>query len=78
MCTDTAGRPYATVVDTKVGDTLQADGGFTCLLNGECARVADKDGVLAIPCSEGWHTLDGQISSDGRTYVGLYPVQVQA
>jgi hypothetical protein len=50
----------------KVGDTLIADGGFTCLADGcrclvrlDQARSAPNDG-LYVECAEGRHFLDGQ------------------
>ena len=68
---DLNGRPYAKLSETKLGDVLIADSGFTCILNGaECQVMQDDDG-LYVPCQEGRHYLDGQ-TDDGEILVGLY------
>jgi len=58
--------------ELKVGDSLIADEGFSCLLNGECVTV-EKDLVnLFVRCSDGKHFLDGQVSfEDHDTLIGL-------
>lgn len=60
---------WATEAETKVGDRLVADGGFTCLGDGEIVTVFDHNGALCVSCSEGRHILEGQLEN-GR-YVGL-------
>ena len=67
---DSSGREYARVAETRIGDTLIADGGFSCLKKGT-RRVVQHGRQIA--CSMGWHVLDGQISKDGTHYVGFYP-----
>lgn len=73
-------KPFAKVSQVKVGTKLKADGGFTCLDEGEvCEVCADEDG-LYIKCKEGRHGLGGQLASELDTdidpaddeYVGLY------
>jgi len=58
--------------DVKQGDVLIADGGFTCLKEGQrCAVQSDSNGLF-IPCNEGKHYLDGQVSFDNKgELVGL-------
>ena len=58
--------------DVNEGDTLIADGGFTCIDEGRCLLVENSGGGLFIACDEGRHFLDGQIDlKDGETLVGL-------
>lgn len=69
---DINGRLYARYSNTKPGDKLIADGGFTCI---DCDSVVvvfeDEDGCLCVPCRDGGHALIGQI--EGDHLVGLYP-----
>ncbi len=63
-------KTFVSADAVKAGDVLIADSGFTCLLKGEAVTVkADGGGHLYVPCTEGSHYLDGQLS-EGR-YVGL-------
>jgi hypothetical protein len=55
--------------DLKPGDTIVADGGFTCLRAGE-HKVWEKHGQLVVVCDDGDHFLDGQEDDDGYL-VGL-------
>lgn len=71
---DLAGREYARVADTKAGDVLIADGGFSCMKEGTRHVVKALDAGLCIICTHGDHGLVGQLSDDGTHYVGLYPV----
>lgn len=50
--------------DVKVGDTLIADAGFTCMKPGPKTVAADADGLFVL-CDEGRHGLDGQLALDG-------------
>lgn len=85
---DLNGRPYARREAVKPGDFLVADGGFTCMSEGERKQVrADKKGHgferLFIVCD--WnedgtrhrhrHYLAGQDEGDGGL-IGLYPADV--
>lgn len=76
MCTDTLGNRYATVKDTKEGDVLIVDGGFTCI-HKDSERTVKKarTGDLYIDCKDGHHLLDGQIDEKEGVefYLGLYP-----
>src|ERR1035437_7281970 len=65
-------QPFATVANTKAGEMLVADGGFTCLRDGVARKVFDKDGHLFVRCKDGTHALDGQVSLDHHHYVGFY------
>ena len=57
----------STVTD---GTKLIADGGFTCIRQGEVLTAkADAQGHLYVPCNEGKHYLDGQ--ADKGHYIGL-------
>lgn len=58
--------------DVKVGDRLIADGGFTCLVEGEIVVVHEDEHGFFIPCSDGKHHLHGQ-QEDGEL-VGLRKV----
>lgn len=71
---DLKGRPWATVAQVKVGSKLEADGDFTCIKKGTVLTVEDSKNGLSVPCKEGGHLLDGQLSDDGTHYVGLYCV----
>lgn len=73
--TDLLGNPYATVRGTGPGNNLFADGDFTCIRKGATVVVTaeKRTGRLYIPCRSGKHFLDGQLSDDGKYYVGLYP-----
>lgn len=69
---DINGKPWAQVKETKAGSILIPDGGFTCLEESIAVVVKeDKDG-LYVPCADGTHHLDGQLSDDGTEYVGLW------
>jgi hypothetical protein len=62
---------FAKVHEVEVGTILVADGGFTCLRDGERRTVVtDANGDLAIACDAGFHTIDGQLD-DGDEYIGL-------
>lgn len=57
--------------DVKAGDTLIADGGFTCIKEGARLVVkADDRGKLFVPCRGGGHHLDGQLD-EGDVYIGF-------
>lgn len=55
--------------DLKAGDTIIADGGFTCMKAGEKIVEADDAG-LYVKCRSGHHYLDGQEAEDGEL-IGL-------
>lgn len=57
--------------DLKAGDSVFADGGFTCLRGGFHFVEADGDGLF-IQCDDGKHYLVGQENENGEL-VGLYP-----
>lgn len=59
----------ASKAQVKVGTKLRADGGFTCLRDGDELTVESDDGGLFVRCSSGTHHLDGQLRR-GR-YIGL-------
>lgn len=82
---DITGRQYARSDAVRPGDTLIADGGFTCLHEGErCIVKKDSGGLFVFcngpdedgrPCGDlryEHHYLDGQDDGDGFL-VGLYP-----
>ena len=57
--------------DVRAGDTLVADGGFTCLREGDRRVVkAAPNGRLFIECDASRHDLVGQLDHDGAL-VGL-------
>lgn len=59
---------YARIAEVKAGDTLLADGGFTCMSEGIVTVEEDDDGLF-VRCGEGKHYLDGQ--AEGDVYIGL-------
>ena len=62
------------VLDTaevKAGNVLIADGGFTCLQEGQECLVRDYGKGLYVECSAGEHYLDGQLTDDEERYVGF-------
>lgn len=64
---------YVRLADVEAGQSLVADGGFTCLAPGEVVHVhRDANGALFVSCDEGQHFLDGQEDESGRL-VGLLP-----
>ena len=61
---------YVKTNDVEVGTKLKADGGFTCLKQGDVREVREDDtGSKFIECSDGEHHLDGQLN--GEEYIGL-------
>lgn len=64
-------REFAKASEVNVGDTLEADGGFTCLCEGDRKPVMKNvDNRLYIECNEGKHFLEGQ--EENGVYIGLY------
>ncbi len=59
--------------EVSVDDVLVADGGFTCLKQGEYLTVYEnQNGELYVECSHGPHLLDGQVDwDDGDTLIGF-------
>ena len=57
--------------EVKVGDVLVADGGFTCIKEGEHVVVDSDEHGLFVPCSFGKHHLDGQRDTD-KNYIGFF------
>lgn len=69
---------FALLADVKAGDVLIADGGFTCLNDGDhCTVMKDDKDELFVCCAAGKHYLDGQLDDDGRL-VGLWPAADEA
>jgi hypothetical protein len=76
------------VEKVKAGTRLIADGGFTCLEEGEVVTVeAEDDGELFVRCCADdngepgkpvskdrneHHGLDGQLDDEGKNYVGFW------
>lgn len=81
---DTNGNRWAHESSCKVGDTVIADGGFTCIPEGtKCSVMADKGGLYVMCQGDAddepvkgkarrhKHYLDGQLNEHGE-YVGFY------
>lgn len=69
---DLHGRPYLTAAEATPGMVVQVDDGFTCIGKWQDREIQkDADG-LWIKCRSGRHYMDGQLSDDGKTYVGVY------
>lgn len=60
------------ITEVKVGDKLVADGGFTCIKEGQVVEVKKNatDG-LYVDCDYGHHSLEGQLGYTEETY-GCY------
>lgn len=68
----------ATLAEVSAGKRLIADGGFTCLIEGEVCEVhEDPARGLYVGCSEGRHYLDGQLNEDDQV-VGFSIVEERA
>ena len=63
------------ISDVKVGETIIADDGFTCMDAGAKVVKATKHG-LCIDCRDGEHYLDGQQGDDGEL-IGLRRAAIQ-
>lgn len=71
---DTNGRPYLRVDQAAGGVTIEFDGGFDCVEQGDRARLEEGDDGLAFRCDHGEHSLEGQIDATGTYYAGVYLV----
>lgn len=71
---DISGRPYATVADTKAGDRITVDDGFTCIALGTERIICENEDGLYFLCREGHHYLAVQKSAGGTCYIGVYPL----
>ena len=58
------------LLDIHVGSVLVADGGFTCLNEGQKVVVEMADDELFVPCEKGRHYLSGQLD-DQLNLIGL-------
>lgn len=59
------------IAEVVAGTILFPDDAFDCM-EFNVPLVVEKDiGRLYIPCSHGYHYLDGQESEDGKEFVGL-------
>lgn len=72
-------KPFALISETKPGTRLIADAGFDCIPADRIVIVEGPEGSIDpdkiwVPCKEGKHYLNGQVSDDEKEYVGLYPV----
>lgn len=63
--------------DVKEGDVLVADGGFTCLKEGERCEVRKDEVGLYVLCQGGKHYLEGQ-TDDGVTLIGFTKIELAA
>lgn len=71
----TDGREWAKLSALKPGDHLTMDDGFTCGISDQTLEVGKDEHGLYVPCSEGKHYLDGQLSDvDGDHTVGMWVV----
>lgn len=80
MLRDRAGKPWAHKDRIKEGDTVKADGGFTCIAKDASLTVksdpakGDEFDSLYIDCrceETAKHFLNGQADEDGAL-IGLY------
>lgn len=56
----------------RSGTMLMPDGGFSCMRLRRVKRVKKGRDGLYVTCNEGRHYLNGQLSEDGRHYVGFW------
>jgi hypothetical protein len=80
--TDTRGKPYASLAQTKAGDFLQADSDFYsdradgtdfhCIRPGRICRVEYHEAGLYVTCAKGKHFLSGQLHEDDDSLIGFY------
>lgn len=74
---DLACRAYARLSELRHGMQLEADGGFTCLREGERVRVRGRlRKNFYVPCASGTHRLDGQCDYNSDALIGLYRCEV--
>lgn len=73
---DTAGRAWAKLSQTKAGDKLIPDGGFTCMRKGLPLTVQQHATGLYVECDCGFHFIEGQ-ADDGEHMIGFYPAEPQ-
>lgn len=63
---------YAKLSEVKSGDKLRADGGFTCLAEGDIVTITKYNSILYVPCACGRHYLEGQLDEkDFNTLIGF-------
>ncbi len=72
---DRSGRLWAAVAEIKAGSVVRTDGDFTCIGRGRRKVVRRCNHGLFITCREGTHLIEGQLSADGKSYIGLYPIR---
>lgn len=72
---DKFGRAYAKLSQLKVGDTIEADGDFDCILDKQICLVDKSSDGFFVYCGQGKHFLDGQLDKDRDTLIGFYPVE---
>lgn len=84
--TDLQGRPYAKLSNLQPGDIIIVDDSFAdtdCKLKKWSEHKVkqlppteqedyDGDLMLYISCAAGRHMLDGQLTNDGDTLIGIY------
>lgn len=69
---------FAKVSEVTLGTKLVADGGFTCLNDGDVVEAnRDADGDLFVPCASGTHMLDAQLNGDEYTGFVVAPTSAQ-
>ena len=64
-------KSYATIHQVTPGTRLIADGGFTCMKEGEIKIVENGPNGLFVRCQQKSHCLDGQLNDEDE-YIGFY------
>lgn len=70
---DKTGRLYLTPDEAKPGIKVMVDADFGCLVPWIPHELVERHGELGVVHKDGFHGLDGQLSTHGDYYVGVYP-----
>lgn len=75
---DKQGREYAKLSQLKAGDIVWVDDGFDCMKRWSprvvIAEASDyrPGNELYIKCKSGMHGLEGQLTNDNDSLIGIY------
>lgn len=70
----TDGKEWARLSQLRRGDRVLTDDGFTCGINNKTLTVEQNAHGFFVPCDEGQHFLDGQLSDEDEDHlIGMWP-----